>query len=139
MAAASSITVPMSTVGSMGSPYLTSRVLSTRRSTKRAATDSWTRMRFTAVQRWPEFLYAPDTAKDDASWRSASSITMRGSLPPSSSTARRYPIRAAMYLPTSTPPVKVISSASGLVMSSSAISRGSPVTTDSTAGGSPTS
>ena len=36
-----------------------------------------------------------------------------------------------MYLPIGTPPVKVTRSTSGLVSISSAISRGSPVTTDS--------
>ena len=42
-----------------------------------------------AVQRWPEFLYEPCTASELASSRSASSMTMIGSLPPSSSTTRR--------------------------------------------------
>jgi len=46
-------------------------------------------MRLTAVQRWPEFLYEPVTASVEASSMSASSITMIGSLPPSSSTMRR--------------------------------------------------
>ena len=44
-----------------------------------------------------------------------------------------------MYLPTATPPVKVTRSTSGLVSISSAISRGSPVTTDSISGGRPAS
>jgi hypothetical protein len=44
-----------------------------------------------------------------------------------------------MSLPTSTPPVNVMRSESGLVISSSAISAGSPVTTENMAGGSPTS
>ena len=44
-----------------------------------------------------------------------------------------------MYLPMATPPVKVTRSTSGLVSISSAISRGSPVMTDSICGGSPAS
>ena len=44
-----------------------------------------------------------------------------------------------MYLPIGTPPVKVTRSISGLVSSSSAISRGSPVSTESISGGSPAS
>ena len=66
-------------------------------------------------------------------------MTMIGSLPPSSSTTRRYPALPAMYLPMATPPVKVIRSTAGWVSSSSAISRGSPVITDNMAGGSPAS
>jgi len=44
-----------------------------------------------------------------------------------------------MYLPIATPPVKVTRSTCGLVISSSAISRGSPVTTLSISGGRPAS
>ncbi|MNQ87289.1 hypothetical protein D3C85_1025070 [compost metagenome] len=44
-----------------------------------------------------------------------------------------------MYLPMGTPPVKVTRSTSALVSSSSAISFGSPVSTDSICGGSPAS
>ena len=44
-----------------------------------------------------------------------------------------------MYLPMETPPVKVTRSTCGLVINSSAISRGSPVTTDSISGGRPAS
>jgi hypothetical protein len=44
-----------------------------------------------------------------------------------------------MYLPIATPPVKVTRSTCGWVMSSSAISRGSPVTTLSISGGRPAS
>ncbi|CAB3774331.1 hypothetical protein LMG30113_07561 [Burkholderia paludis] len=88
-AAASSITVPMSTDGSAGLPYDHARVFSTTSAVKRSATASCTSIRLIAVQRCPEFLYEPDTASVLASSRSASSITMIGSLPPSSSTARR--------------------------------------------------
>jgi hypothetical protein len=56
---------------------------------ERSATASCTSMRLMAVQRWPEFLYEPATASVEASSMSASSITMIGSLPPSSSTMRR--------------------------------------------------
>ncbi len=44
-----------------------------------------------------------------------------------------------MYLPTATPPVKVTRSMSGLVSISSAISLGSPVTTENISGGRPAS
>ena len=44
-----------------------------------------------------------------------------------------------MYLPTATPPVKVTRSTSGLVSISSAISRGSPVSTESIGPGRPAS
>ncbi|MCY1231958.1 hypothetical protein D9M72_444250 [compost metagenome] len=83
-AAASSITVPMSVSGSIGSPYFSALVFCTSSSTKRSATASCTSMRFTAVQRCPEFLYDPLAASVAASSMSASSITMIGSLPPSS-------------------------------------------------------
>src|SRR5947209_740103 len=96
-------------------------------------------MRLTAVQRWPEFLYEPAAASAAASSTSASSMTMIGSLPPSSSTWRLYTALAAMYLPTGTPPVNVTRSTSGWVSNSSAISRGSPVTIDSIGGGRPAS
>ncbi|CAB3741170.1 hypothetical protein LMG27174_06727 [Paraburkholderia rhynchosiae] len=64
-------------------------------------------------------------------------MTMIGSLPPSSSTARQYPMRAAMDLPIDTPPVNVIKSTAGFVISSSAITTGWPVTTFSICGGKP--
>ena len=44
-----------------------------------------------------------------------------------------------MYLPTAMPPVKVTRSTSGLVSISSAISFGSPVTTENIGGGNPAS
>ena len=92
-----------------------------------------------AVQRCPEFLYEPAAASAAASSTSASSITMIGSLPPSSSTWRLYTAFAAMYLPMGTPPVKVTRSTSGFVSISSAISFGSPVTTENISGGNPAS
>ena len=114
-------------------------VFASRRATKSSATVSCTSIRFTAVQRCPEFLYDPVAASVAASSISASSITMSGSLPPNSSTWRLYTALAAMYLPTATPPVNVTRSTSGLVSISSAISRGSPVTTENISGGSPAS
>ncbi len=104
IAAASSITVPMSVAGSIGSPYFSARVLASSSSTKRSATASCTSMRLIAVQRWPEFLYEPLAASVAASSTSASSITMIGSLPPSSRIWRLYTALPAMYLPMATPP-----------------------------------
>jgi hypothetical protein len=50
-----------------------------------------------------------------------------------------YTAVAAMYLPIDTPPVKVTRSTSALVSNSSAISAGSPVSTESICGGNPAS
>ena len=96
----------------------------------------------TAVQRWPEFFVAPATARSAARARSSSDrslSTISGSLPPSSSTVRRYPARSAIILPTATDPVKVMSSTAGFSIISGPISAGQPVTTENISGGSPAS
>ncbi len=62
-----------------------------------------------------------------------------GSLPPNSKTILLYPALLAIYLPIATPPVKVIKSTFGLVINSSAISEGAPVTTLNISGGRPAS
>ena len=102
---ARSITVPTSVDSSSGSPTRSCAAPAETRSASSSATESTAMIRLTAVQRCPEFANAPRTASPAASCRSASPSTISGSLPPSSSTARRYPRRAAIDLPTATPPV----------------------------------
>ncbi len=104
---------------------------SSTRGTNLSATLFCTKIRLTAVQRWPEFPVAPATAIVAAFSRSASERSFRiisGSLPPSSSAARLYPAFCAIILPTGTPPVKVTISIFSLVTISSPISLGHPVT-----------
>ncbi|CAI8314261.1 MAG: Uncharacterised protein [Oceanospirillaceae bacterium UBA2001] len=139
LAEASLITVPKSVAGSMGSPYFILRAFCTNNATKSSATESIQIIRLTAVQRWPEFLVAPATANSAALSRSASSITIKGELPPNSSTWRLYPAFFAMCLPTGTPPVKVISSMCSLAIISSPMSSGKPVTIDNISTGKPAS
>ncbi len=123
----------------MGSPYFILRAFCTNSDTNSSATESIQIIRLTAVQRCPEFFVAPATASSAALSKSASSITIKGELPPSSSTWRLYPAVLAMCLPTGTPPVKVISSMCSLVIISSPISSGKPVTMDSISTGKPAS
>ena len=101
-------------------------------------------MRFAEMQVWPELRYLHVTAPSTAASRSASSKTMKGALPPSSSdTFLTWPAHWAMRsLPTSVEPVKPSLRTSGLPVISrpmAGASSASPVTMLSTPGGSPAS
>src|SRR5438067_11330266 len=96
-------------------------------------------MRLDAVQRWPDWKYAPFTATDTAVWRSASSITTSGFLPPISS-CRRAPFltaAAATDAPTSCDPVKLIASTSGDDVNAGPSVAPDPITRFSTPAGRP--
>ena len=138
-AAAASITVPMSSLRSDGSPYVHALVwrAAVRRTRRRRC--SCTSIRLTAVQRWPEFLYEPARSErrclvevgvlhDDDRIVAAKLQHL----------ALVHGLRGDV-LAEATPPVNVTRSTSGLTSISSAISRGSPVTTDSIGGGRPAS
>ena len=84
IAAGSSMTVPMRVASSAGSPTVNSAALATNLSVNSSSTGSSTRMRLTAVQRWPELRNDPSVASVAARSRSASLSTMSGALPPSS-------------------------------------------------------
>jgi hypothetical protein len=64
----------------MGSPLFSFLAFASTASTNLSATFSTTRTRLTAVQRCPEFLVAPCTASSAALSRSASSMTISGSV-----------------------------------------------------------
>jgi hypothetical protein len=54
---------PDRVASSKGSPQTYSAVLATRRRVNSGAMPSWTRMRLTAVQRWPELRKLPSAAR----------------------------------------------------------------------------
>ena len=105
---------------------------------------SWTRIRFAEMHVWPEFRYLQRSAPATASSRSASSKTMNGALPPSSSeTFFTWPAHCAIRsFPTSVEPVKPSLRTIGLEVSSRPIvgaSSAAPVTISKTPSGSPAS
>src|SRR5690606_29377043 len=83
----------------------------------------------------------PDTAPLTASSSTASSNTILGDLPPSSSVTCFSPLAACSYTrwPLTSPPVKAILATSGCVTSGSPTSAPKPVTTLTTPGGKPAS
>jgi hypothetical protein len=88
-------------------------------------------MRLAHTQVWPELRYLQATAPATAASRSASSKTMKGALPPSSSeTFFTVAAHCAISsLPTSVDPVKESLRTVGLPVSSAPISPERPVTT----------
>ena len=101
-------------------------------------------MRFAEMQVWPEFLNLQTIAPATASSRSASSKTMNGALPPSSSETFLSP--AAHWLissfPISVEPVNPSLRTAGFEVSSppmTGASSAAPVTIDRTPGGKPAS
>ncbi len=131
---------PMSTALSSGSPTRSASIRALRRASSAAATPSCTRMRDPAQQTCPWLNQMASTTPSTTLSRSASSKTMNGDLPPSSSESF-LPLPAVatrMSRPTSVDPVNAILSTSGCATSASPV-RPSPVRTLSTPGGSPAS
>src|SRR5262249_30116298 len=110
-----------------------------RRSANASYTDACTRIRLAHTQVCPVLRYFDTIAPSTAASRSASSNTMNGALPPSSSytffTADAY--CAIRTLPTSVDPVNEIFRTSGFAVSSPPTSAAEPVTTLSTPFGTP--
>ncbi len=105
-------------------------------STNASATVAATSTRSGRMQTWPLLANEAQTAACAAAARSASSSTMNGDLPPSSSThgIRRSPQRAATWRPTFWLPVKKIMSAAS---TSARPASPSPASTWNTSSGRP--
>ena len=131
---------PMSTDLSSGSP--TRRLCMRRRSFARnfGAMPSCTRMREPAQQTWPWLNQMASTTPSTAASRSASSCTMKGDFPPSSSDSflAEPAVALRMMRPTSVEPVKAILSTCGCSTSAAPVAP-SPVTMLTTPGGRPAS
>src|SRR3970282_383202 len=96
-------------------------------------------MRFAQTQVWPVLRNLEARAPSTAESRSASSNTMKGALPPSSSDTFLTVLAHCCIncLPISVEPVKVNLRTSGLVVSSLPIGPDAPVTIDNTPFGMP--
>src|SRR5688572_30536512 len=96
-------------------------------------------MRLAHTHVWPALRYFDAIAPFTAASRSASSNTMNGALPPSSSdTFLIVPAHCDISsLPTAVEPVKLSLRTSGLLVNSPPIGFGSPVTTETIPAGSP--
>ncbi len=131
---------PMSVDLSSGAPTVSVRMRAFSRATNRASTLSATSRREPAQQTCPWLKKMPSTTPSTALSRSASSNTMNGDLPPSSSDSRLPEPAVARRIrrPTSVEPVKAILS-TPLCATSAAPVAPSPVTMLTTPGGSPAS
>ena len=133
------MTGPKSVAGSSGSPIEIVLARSISRSTNLSCTASATMIRVPDSHAWPWFIRQPNSVPSAASSRSASSRTMFGPLPPSSSVSR-LTLPAAIRMisrPTAVEPVKAIFRTSGWLASRAPTTGPSPGTTFSTPGGSP--
>ena len=113
---------PTSVDLSSGGPTRNRAMRADSRDSNRSATASATRIRDPAQQTWPPLNQIESTTPSTAASRSASGMTTKGDLPPSSSVSR-FPVPAswpAMARPTSVEPVKAI-------LSTSAATRAAPV------------
>ena len=99
----------MSVASSMGSPTVKASMAPARRSRKGSNTASRTMNRLAAMQAWPVLLQRDNAPTEAALSRSASGRTMKGSLPPSSSTdfLIRAPAAAATLRPAGSLPVRL--------------------------------
>ena len=90
---------------------------------KSSATPRSTKILRVDMQIWPEWRYAPNAAASTAYSRSASSSTISGFWPPSSSTTRLrcLPAASARRRPVSVEPVKLMRRTCGFATSSSPI------------------
>ena len=129
----------MSVAGSNGSPICRAFIRSANFSMKSSATESTTKNRFAAMQDCPQLTKRPATAPVAATSRSASSATMKGSDPPSSSTTffTSFEASRATATPVPTDPVR-LTTETGLRISAVAVLR-SPTTTWKTSSGRPAS
>ena len=109
---------------SFGSPVRSAVAASVKAWTKRSATASTTMKRLAAMQVCPALPKREATATGTALARSASSSTMKGSLPPSSSTHffRCLPAVAATDRPARSLPVSVTALTRGSAMTAAACS-----------------
>ena len=131
---------PMSTALSSGSPSRRVSIRALSFSSSRAAIPSCARMREPAQQTWPWLNQMASTTPSTTLSRSASSNTMNGDFPPSSSDSF-FPVPAVatrMSRPTSVDPVKAILSTPGCATSAAPV-RPSPVMMLTTPAGSPAS
>src|SRR5690349_15039150 len=96
-------------------------------------------IRLAQTQVWPALRNLDAIAPSTAASRSASSNTMNGALPPSSSDRRLIPSAASFISqrPTPVEPVNVILATFGLWQNSSPIGLASPVTTENAPFGTP--
>ena len=131
---------PISVCCEAGSPTRICPTNSRKRSVKSLKRDSWTYMRVAAVQSCPVLTKPAQTAPCAAASMSASSKTMKGALPPSSMWTRlSVPAAARMTaLPVSLAPVSEIRRTSGCATSATPTSS-PPVTMFSTPSGMPAS
>jgi hypothetical protein len=102
--------------------------------TKASATLSSTMTRSVDMQIWPWFMNAPNAAASTAWSRSASSSTISGALPPSSSSTgfKCSAANFAMMRPTLVEPVKLMRRIAGCAISASTILGASAGAFDST-------
>ena len=133
------MTGPRSVAGSSGSPIVIVLARSISRSTNLSCTVAATMTRVPDSHAWPWFIRQPNSVPSAARSRSASSRTMFGPLPPSSSVSR-LTLPAAIRMisrPTAVEPVKAIFRTSGWLASRAPTTWPSPGTTFRTPGGSP--
>mmetsp|Transcript_31158 Transcript_31158/g.74065 ORF Transcript_31158/g.74065 Transcript_31158/m.74065 type:complete len:360 (+) Transcript_31158:422-1501(+) len=130
---------PQVASGSKPLPSLRAATFSARRAANVSYTDSWTRIRLAHMHVCPAFRKAERAAPEAARSRSASSKTMSGALPPSSSetflTVSAAP--AISFFPTAVDPVKPIFLTASDARSVLPMAFASPVTTLMTPGGIP--
>src|SRR5581483_2546664 len=137
--ASSLISGPWSTSSSNPFPTRSACTAAPSRSTKASWIPDWTRSRLAQTQVWPAFLNFEAIAPSTASSRSASSKTISGALPPSSS-ATFFTVAAdfaSRSRPTAVEPVKLSARTAVLRVSTSPTISASPTTTLSTPGGRP--
>src|SRR3989454_268185 len=129
---------PMSIALSSGGPTRSFSIRARNLVTSGSATPSCTSRRDPAQHTCPWLNQIASTTPSTTLSRSASSNTMKGLFPPSSSDSflPEPAVALRMIRPTSVEPVKAILSTSGCITSSSPV-RPSPVTTFNTPGGSP--
>ncbi len=133
------MTGPKSVAGSSGSPIEIVLARSISRSTNLSCTAAATMIRVPDSHACPWFIRQPNSVPSAARSRSASSRTMFGPLPPSSSVSRLM-LPAAIRMisrPTAVEPVKAIFRTSGWLASRAPTTAPSPGTTFRTPGGSP--
>ncbi len=99
---------PSVVFSSMGSPAFNASSAAWNRARNLSAMSSTTMKRLAAQQVWPVLYIRPHTAQGMVRSRSASSSTMKASLPPNSmdDTFRLRPAREAMLWPAATLPVR---------------------------------
>ena len=143
-AASAPISDPSGVLPLRGSPATSDPALAASFATKASATFSSTTRRSVDMQIWPWFMKAPNAAAATAASISASSSTIIGALPPSSSKAglRYFAATCAMMRPTRVEPVKLTRRTAGWPISISiraGASSGALVMTLRTPGGRPAS